>query len=309
MSGKLPPLLALQAFEAAARYENFAAAANELNLSQSAVSHRVRGLERHLGYALFERLPRGLRLTEAAKAYLLSVRRAFEDILGATSGVFGQSGEAVLKLRAPISYTALWLTGLVGEFQEEFPHIEVQLTSTIWADKTAAGEADIEFRIGHGRWPGFEAHFLFRDRLSVVGAPEVARRRQAPLDAAALAELPLAHVMGAEDYWGLFFSRAGIERANDRRDIRVDSSLSAAELAGQGAHAALIHHRFAEHYVQRGQLAYLSQDQIEPDEAVFLVRPERAQRRMSEAILFENWLRQKYPPSNDTTGSKEHPPR
>ena len=121
----LPPLLALQAFEAAARHENFAAAAQELKLSQSAVSHRVRALERHLGYPLFERLPRGLRLTESAKAYVPSLRRAFEDILGSTSGVFGSRGESVLIVRAPVSYTSLRLSTVIDRFLATYPQIEI----------------------------------------------------------------------------------------------------------------------------------------------------------------------------------------
>lgn len=88
-STPMPPLPTLQAFEAAARHENFMAAAEELSLSQSTISHRVRGLEHHLGYALFERLPRGLRLTENGKAYLPSIRSAFAEIMGATTSIFG----------------------------------------------------------------------------------------------------------------------------------------------------------------------------------------------------------------------------
>ncbi len=294
MSKRLPPLLALQAFEAAARYENFALAAKELNLSQSAVSHRVRGLERHIGHPLFERLPRGLRLTEAAKAYLPSVRRAFEDILGATSGVFGQSGGAVLNVRAPISYTALWLTGLVDKFQRAFPHIEIQLTSTIWADKTASGEADIEFRLGHGKWPGHDAQFLFRDTLMAVGSPGSARALGSPVGAADLVSQPLLHVMGTEDYWGRFFEQAEIEWSRSVRDIRVDSSMTAAEYAAVSDRVALIHRRFAEHYIHHGRLALVSTDCVEPEEALYMLRPERSERRKPEVILFEKWMREQH---------------
>ena len=188
MQSKLPPLPSLQAFEAAARHENFAAAAKELNLSQSAVSHRVRTLERHLGYPLFERLPRGLRLTEPAKAYLPSLRRAFEEILSATSGIFGHGGRSVLNVRAPISYTVLWLAPLVDRFNAEFPQIEIHLSSSIWTEKIATGETDVEFRIGRGSWPGVEAGLLFRDPLIPVCSPEFAARRNAIDDPAALAE-------------------------------------------------------------------------------------------------------------------------
>ncbi len=290
MPKRLPPLLALQAFEAAARYENFAAAAKELNLSQSAVSHRVRGLERHIGHSLFERLPRGLRLTEAAKAYLPTVRKAFEDILGATTGVFGQSGAAVLNIRAPISYTALWLTGLVDPFQQTFPQIEIQLTSTIWADRTASGEADVEFRLGFGKWPDHDAQFLFSDRLVAVCSPDTARTIGVPAAATDLATHPLLHVMGAEDNWSRFFGLAGVDRGKHRSDIRVDSSLTACEQAAVSNRVALIHDRFAAHYVRSGRLVFASDDRLATEEAIYLLRPQNAERRKPEAILFEKWV-------------------
>lgn len=292
MSRRLPPLLSLQAFEAAARYENFAAAAKELNLSQSAVSHRVRGLERHIGHPLFERLPRGLRLTEAAKAYLPSIRSAFEDILGATSGVFGQGGGAVLNIRAPISYTALWMTGLVNEFQQSFPHVEIRLTSTIWADKTASGEADIEFRIGHGKWPGHNAHLVLRDTMVAVCSPDTARLLGAPVRAQNLVAHPLLHVMGVEDHWTRFFVQIGIERPANLHDIRVDASVTAAEHAANSNHVALIHRRFAEHYIGQDRLVLASNECVEPEEALYLLRPERTERRNPAAVLFEKWLRE-----------------
>ncbi len=290
MPRKLPPLLALEAFEAAARYENFAIAANELNLSQSAVSHRVRMLERYLGYPLFERLPRGLRLTEAAKAYLPPVRRAFEDILGATSGVFGQSEGAVLNIRAPISYTALWLTGIIDRFRQAYPHVTVHLTSTIWADKTAEGEADVEFRLGYGNWPGYRSDFLLRDQLVTVCSPETAEQIGQKTSAEELAGWPLLHVMGTQDYWGVFFEKQGVERPEIRDDIRVDSSVTAAELCATSNRISLMHQRFADHYVALGRLQRIGPQRIETDEALYMLHPESAQPQKAEAILFQRWV-------------------
>lgn len=290
MSKRLPPLLALQAFEAAARHENFAAAAKELNLSQSAVSHRVRGLERHIGHALFERLPRGLRLTEAAKAYLPTVRRSFEDILGATTGVFGQSGHDVLIVRAPISYTVLWLTGLIDLFQQAFPHIEVQLTSTIWADKTASGEADVEFRLGYGNWPDQEAQLLFRDNLVAVCSPQTATLMGKKPTPQTLVGFPLMHVMSSEDDWSRYFQRAGVERTKNHLDIRADSSLTAAEQVCISNRVALIQDRFADHYIRLGRLVAVSEEPLKTQEAIYLMRPRDASVRKPEANLFENWL-------------------
>jgi LysR family glycine cleavage system transcriptional activator len=290
----LPPLPALQAFEAAARHENFAAAAQELNLSQSAVSHRVRALERYLGYPLFERLPRGLRLTESAKAYLPSLRRAFEDILGSTSGVFGSRGESFLTVRAPVSYTALWLSAAIHRFLAAYPHIEVRLTSSIWADKLATGETDIDLRLGYGRWPGHEAEFLFRDPVVPVAGPAALGGAENPLSPDIVAASPLVHVMGTEDHWAQLFSRFGVRRRANERDIRVDSSMTAAEIAASGQHFALIQKRFAEHYVEARRLVPALGLELDIDQALYVLLAETAERRKPESTLFRDWLLDEY---------------
>lgn len=290
MPNNLPPLLALQAFEAAARYENFATAAQELHLSQSAVSHRVRALERHLGYPLFERQPRGLRLTEAAKAYLPSLRRAFEEILGSTSAVFGSRTDTVLTVRAPVSYTALWLSGIVDRFLDAYPHIEIRLTSSIWADKLAAGEADIDLRLGYGRWPGFEAEFLFRDTVVPVCSPQRTDRSGKPGTPEIIAGDPLIHVMGTEDHWARFFSMHGVARTSGARDIRVDSSTTAAHIAATSERLALIQKRFADHFVQAGQLSLALDVEVEIEQALYVLLAETSERRKPETILFRDWL-------------------
>ncbi len=286
----LPPLPALQAFEAAARHENFAAAALELNLSQSAVSHRVRLLERHLGYPLFERLPRGLRLTESAKAYLPSLRKAFDDIRGATSGLFGSIGESFLTVRAPLSYAALWLSAAVDRFMLAYPHIEVRLISSVWADKLAADETDIDIRLGYGRWPGFEAEFLFRDPLVPVCSPDTFGAL-APIETPeALAEQSLIHVMGTEDHWANYFSLLGLRPAGGVHGIRVDSSITAAEIAAVSRRFALIQKRFLKTYFESGRLTPAFGEELETDEALYLLLAETRERRKPEAVLFREWL-------------------
>ncbi|PVB61471.1 LysR family transcriptional regulator [Labrenzia sp. 011] len=291
MASRLPPLPALQAFEAAARHENFAAAAVELNLSQSAVSHRVRSLEQHLGFLLFERLPRGLRLTEAAKAYLPSVRQAFDDILSATSGVFGRSGRTTLNIRAPISYATLWLAPLVDRFVKEFPHVEVSISSSIWVERLATGGTDVEIRIGRGHWTGYEAELLFKDALVPVCSVSAAESMGASAEPADLADRPLVHLMGIEDYWARYFEQFGIDRKRRPVDIGVDSAMTSAELAASSHRIAILHQTLATAYVRQGRLAVAARGRVLPGEAMYLLIPGKSDQRNPDAILFEKWLR------------------
>lgn len=140
MTYHLPHLNWIRAFEASARRLSFTAAANELNRTQTSVSHQVRSLEAHIGFQLFERLPHGLRLTDMGLAYLPAVRKAFEDLSTATSGLFGPVSERPVIVRAPISWAVLWLAPRLSNFAAQYPEIDVRLYSAIWADSLSSDE-------------------------------------------------------------------------------------------------------------------------------------------------------------------------
>ena len=294
MSFDLPPLPALQAFEAAARHENFATAAQELNLSQSAVSHRVRALERHLGYPLFERLPRGLRLTESAKAYLPPLRKAFEEILGATSGVFGARGGNVLTIRGPSSYMAIGLPTIIDQFAGRYPHIDIKLTSSIWADRLAMDETDIDLRYGFGRWPGFESHLLFRDSVVAVSAPHIAKDIAGESISNVIKQRSLVHILGPEDYWAMLSSQLGLVPTRKRRDIQVDSALTAAEVAASSDRIALLPQHLTAPFVTAGRLTCVLDIALDVEQGLYMLLADTMERRRPEIVLFRDWLLESY---------------
>jgi len=121
----LPTLTWLRAFEAAARTASFSAAAAELNLSSGAISYQIRALEAHLGFALFERLPRGVKLTPMGVAYLPPVRKAFEELADSTVGLFGSTERVQITVHAPVSLAALWLAPKLPAFSIVNPSILV----------------------------------------------------------------------------------------------------------------------------------------------------------------------------------------
>ncbi len=293
MKYQLPPLNGLIAFESAARTGNFARAAQELNLTQSTVSHRVRMLERYLGYPLFERLPRGLRLTESGKAYLPSIRKAFEQIFSSTAGIFGRKDEGSLTVRAPISYSVLWLGPLIDRFTRQYPGIEVRLVSSIWAEELAADDTDIELRLGFGNWPDCHARAVLRDRVIPVCRPQLVRSKASAIKRIEdFAAQPLIHVMGIEDLWMRCFDHAGIRLDVKSNDIHVDSALAALEIASSGRYIALIQQRFLGHYLDAGRLVTPLDIVMDMEQAIYLVQPESRRQLKPEAILFSEWLTQ-----------------
>lgn len=289
MKYRLPPLNGLLAFEAAARNRNFAKAAQELNLSQATVSHRVRMLEKHLGCALFERLPRGLKLTESGKAYVPSIEKAFEQIFSSTSGIFGRGGPGSLTVRAPVSYSALWLGPIMQAFLDIYPDIDVRLISSVWADDLAADETDVDLRLGYGNWPGYVSEPVLKETVvPVCNARLVKTARFREMED--LAGHSLIHVMGIEDLWMNYFGRVGIHLNPDRRDIRVDSTLSAIEIASSSQRLALLQKRFLKVYLDSKRLAIALNVEMDIEQAIYLVRPEEATKPKPEAILFKEWL-------------------
>ena len=291
MNYELPPLNGLLAFEAAARHENFARAAEELNLSQATVSHRVRMLEKKLGYTLFERLPRGLKLTESGKAYLPSIRKAFEQIFASTSGIFGRKQFGSLTVRAPVSYTALWLSPLIDGFLKTYPGIDVRLISSIWADAISKDDIDIDLRLGFGNWPDCQTEKVYTDKVVPVCAPSMIKKfpkiRNSILQ---INTHSLIHVMGIEDLWMKYFEFSGVNYSSNRHDIRVDSALSALEIASSSHRIGLLQTKFLDRYIESGRLCIISDLEMEIEQSIYLVTSNINDREKPEALLFKDWL-------------------
>ncbi len=289
MRYQIPPLTALHAFEASARLLSFSAAATELNLSQAAVSHRVRTLEQHLGFQLFERLPRSLRLTDMGRAYLPSVRKAFDELSASTSSLFGPVGERSLTIRAPISYAILWLAPRLQSFLARYPDIDIRICSAIWAEGLTPEETDVDIRLGHGDWPGCEARLIRHEQAVPLCSPSH-YGEALPDSAEALAACPLVFTTGFEDLWKRFFHSAGLEIDPGSSRINVDTSLAALELAASGPRCAMVLNSFAESFLESGRLVRPVEAEVPVDISHYLLIPEESTRQKPETRLFQEWL-------------------
>jgi LysR family glycine cleavage system transcriptional activator len=158
MSIRLPPLLALRAFEAAARHLSFTNAASEMHLTQGAISRQIRTLEDHLGQKLFERLTRRIELTPAGADYFRSVQQAMNDIALATRRVMRESGRATITLSIMPTLGAQWLMPKLSNFSETHPEIDLRLESSIEPVNFQAGEIDAAIRVGQLPGTLFKAH-------------------------------------------------------------------------------------------------------------------------------------------------------
>ncbi len=236
MSRRLPPLTWLRAFEASARHLSFTQAANELFLTQAAVSKQVKLLEHHLRESLFQRKARSLLLTKAGAAYLPKVRDAFERLAASTEEVFGQRQGEVLTVRAPVGFAVNWIASRLHRFLERHPQISLRLVSSVWSDEFEKERFDLDIRYGNGRWPGLRSEQLSWEHLEPLCAPSMLDGLRRPAD---LARHRLLHVLGYEEGWAVWLKAAGATDVNAGQGIQFDNSLLAFEVAARGDGVAL----------------------------------------------------------------------
>ncbi|HET8905261.1 MAG TPA: LysR family transcriptional regulator, partial [Saccharospirillum sp.] len=150
---RLPPLNTLRCFALAAQYLSFKLAAEDLFVTQAAVSHQIRTLEEHLGVKLFERLNREVRLTPEGHALLPYVQEAFNSLNTGVSRLRADPNPDRLKVSVIPSFASAWLAPRLGSFRQRQPEYRVVLNPTHHVD-TFDGETDVALRFGSGRYPG-----------------------------------------------------------------------------------------------------------------------------------------------------------
>ena len=177
------PVTALRTFEAAARLLSFKLAAAELAVPAPAGSPKVKALERHVGYALFERVPRGVRLTEKGARLFSGVHGALLDVAQTLDALRATPASGALTLSTTHSFAALWLVPRLGRFHAAFPQYQLNLnTSPETVDLLRDASVDLAIRYSRERWPGLHAACSLPEWFGVYGAPALAARpgRRAP---------------------------------------------------------------------------------------------------------------------------------
>lgn len=236
MKRKLPPLNSLRAFESAARHLSFTRAADELAVTQSAVSHQVTALEEWAGVPLFKRQGRAMVLTEAAVKFLPAVSTALDQI-----ALAGRKLQAVdpthgwLTVAVMPSFAAKWLVPRLADFHEKNPDMDVWIAT--FEDQTGAlgSDIDVAIRYGRGDWPGLASVRIMSEELFPVCAPRLAASLNTPAD---LAHATLLHDELRED-WAMWFAAAGLTGVDTARGPGFDDSGLLIQAAIEGLGVAL----------------------------------------------------------------------
>src|SRR5829696_2709192 len=201
MLRRLPPLNALKAFETAARHESFTRAAEELCVTQGAVSHQVKALEAALGLKLFIRERQRLVITEAGREYLTVVRDAFDRIALGTERLTQRQKSGVLTISTSPDFAAKWLVHRLGRFVETHPEIDLRISATLHHVDFAREDVDMAVRHGEGNWPGLDVVRLCSEELFAVCSPDLVSGWNRNPEPADVLKFPLLHLDDRSD-WG-----------------------------------------------------------------------------------------------------------
>jgi len=209
MPRQLPPLNALKAFEAAARSESFTRAAEELCVTQGAVSHQVKALEATLGIKLFNRERQRLVITDTGREYLNVIRDAFDRIAAGTERVLQRQNAGVLTVSTSPDFAAKWLVYRLGRFAEAHPEIDLRVSATMHHVDFAREEVDVAVRHGDGNWSGLDAARLCSEQLFPVCSPKLMSGRNRIAKPSDLQKSPLLHLDDSKA-WSQWFGAAGV---------------------------------------------------------------------------------------------------
>jgi LysR family transcriptional regulator of beta-lactamase len=277
------PLNALRAFEAAARHLSFTRAADELCVTQTAISHQVKGLEARLAVTLFRRSNRGLKLTDEGLALAPTLFEAF----GAIDRLMEQFEAGGVREVLTVSAVGTFVVGALLErlpaFRAGHPLVDLRiLTNNNKVDVVAEG-LDYAIRFGDGAWHGCEAELICKAPMTPLCAPQLAERLSEPAD---LLRLTLLRSYRPQD-WLAWFRAAGLEAVSVRGPL-FDSSLIMAQVAARGEGVALAPHHLFRRELESGQL--VRPFAIEADVGEYWLTWQKS-RALSPAMqMFRAWL-------------------
>ena len=294
MRRKIPSLQALASFDAAARHESYTRAAQELALTQSAVSRQIGALEEFLGIALFRRTRHGVALTPAGADYARQIAPRLQALERDTLDAMSRQGTAgAVALAAVPTFATRWLMPRLPDLMRQHPelvvHIETRTRPFLFPDT----EFDAALYSGTpeqvSNWAGTRALPLIEEEVLPVCAPALLRARKHwdPVD---LASLPLLQQSTRPEAWRQWFEAMGVDAPAALSGPRYELYSMTAAAAAQGLGLALVPRLLIEPELARGELAVASPQPLKSGRAYWLVMPEREP--SVGLAIFARWLQQ-----------------
>jgi LysR family transcriptional regulator, glycine cleavage system transcriptional activator len=289
MRRRIPSLSALRAFEAAARLRSFKQAADELAVTGTAVSHRIRSLEQEIGCRLFVRKTRAVDLTPEGRSLYSAVREGFDTI---ASGVerLRQRARPLVKLSTTPAFAAKWLVPRLAGFQAQHPNIDIHVHASNRPIDLSTGTIDIAIRYGQGRYEGMKSTLLLQDRFAPVASPALNVASAADLSSRTLIHFDWEQPLPVDLTWAAWARAAQLPELNSEAGIRYSDESHAIQAAVAGQGVALLSLVLIEQELKLGLLVASLGPALQ-GLAYHVVRSER--RLHGDATdLVESWLLQ-----------------
>jgi LysR family transcriptional regulator, glycine cleavage system transcriptional activator len=288
MRPRLPSLNALKAFEAAARHESFTRAAEELCVTQGAVSHQVKALEGELAVKLFNRERQRLIITEAGRDYLAVVRDALDRIAAGTERLLQRQSAGVLTVSTSPDFAAKWLVHRLGHFAEAHAGIDLRVSATLHHVDFAREEVDLAVRHGDGNWPGLDAVRLGAERLFAVCSPKLLSSRRRFGRPADILKFPLIHLDSRSD-WEKWLRGVGIDDASITHGPVLNRASMVIDAAINGQGIALARTTLAAWDLINGRLVTPFPESLPVSKTYWIVCP-KATAALPKIATFRDWL-------------------
>ncbi len=293
MANRLPPLKALRAFEASARQLSFTRAAEELFVTQAAISHQIKSLEDYLGIKLFMRKNRALLLTEEGQSYYLDIKDIFTSLYDATERLLTRGAKGAITVSSQPSFAIQWLVPRLTAFNALHEEIDVRIKAVDQAENSLTEDVDVAIYYGRGRWSNIHADKLHTEYIIPVCSPLLLQEntingKPALLSYGDLAEHTLLHDTSRKD-WKRWFKQVGVKGGNVNHGPIFSHSAMVLQAALHGQGIALAYSVLAQPDIDSGRLVCPFNDVIVSKNAYFIVCREN-QKDNPKIIAFRQWM-------------------
>ena len=276
----------LRTFEAAGRRLSFTLSAQELNMSQSAVSQQIQLLEHHLNQKLFLRANRTIQLTDAGRSFLPLVQDSMRQLNTGAAQIFTPLNQAVVEVNVNSAFGVLWLAPRLHRFNTIYPQITIRQLGTNWATDFDISTAELEIRYGAGNWPGFECHPLVSKQLRPYCSVANAKRIRQPSD---LNGMMLLDVIGTPQGWSKWLEMMELDNTEEQSHQYMDSHATAVSMAANGFGVCLMYDELMREGVLAKQLVAPFVDSIPTEGSYYLCY--QSDKDLSDASrIFRDWL-------------------
>lgn len=286
----IPPLRAIKAFEASARHLSFTKAAEELHVTQAAISHQIKNLENITGVPLFKRYNRALKLTFEGRMYLISVRNALEGIEKATRQLKNQDASGTLNISVLPSFATKWLSKRIWKFQQQHNELDVRISAFEWLTDFKKDDCDIAIRYtAEPNYPGLKAELFLEEDVFPVCSKQLYDSYENKLKPEDLLKAKLLHEDFTTEDWHDWFDVAGLSPQRNLRGTRFSHTVTMLESVENHQGFALGRTTLVQDDIDRGLLVAPFNMKLKSQMSYYLVYPESHENDKKLQII-KSWL-------------------